>query len=144
MPRAVLTISSRDIGDLAELADGSLTSSVSAISRGRFNIRATARLALIFACFDSRTWSSASSSFARTARTSASRIEPRLEELLVADQELADPLDVDLAELHGQGRGDRVHIDRVEVVDLVTDGVLELGLGHALGDLVLLGARHAV
>ena len=49
------------------------------------------------------------------------------------DEELADTRHIGLAELDGQGRGDGVDVDRVEVVDLVADGVLELGLGDPLG-----------
>ena len=57
----------------------------------------------------------------------------RLEEPLVAVEELADALGIGLAEFHRQGRGDGIDVDRVEVVDRVADGVLELGLGDLPG-----------
>ena len=69
---------------------------------------------------------------------------PVLQELLVDLQEPGDPLQVGLAEGQRElGRRD-VDEDRVEVVDLLADGVLELGLDGAPGGAGDLGPRLAL
>ena len=64
-----------------------------------------------------------------------------LQEILVDLQELGDPLEVGLAE--GQGELGRRDVDegRVEVVDLLPDGILELGLDGPPGGPRDLGSR---
>ena len=63
---------------MAKLADGVADVELLDVVSGKFSIRARAWFALIFACFDSRTWSSAFSSLALIASTSATLTWPFL------------------------------------------------------------------